>query len=122
MNKTVAEVVAEGKHVEAKIGLDVLVDKETGNLLYPCQVCGKVFDKFIYVSDPSVDPSKPVNQVCAGCKRKWQRKALAAKFLAFVQAAATGLAVKAEGKFVNFEGLAVEAVEAFLRDKLGFKF
>jgi len=62
-------------YVPMKVEVEVMVDPTTGNILYLCQHCDKLMDRFIFLTDPCVIENKTVNVLCKDGKAKWQRQA-----------------------------------------------
>ncbi len=64
-------------YLPTKIEVDVLMNPDTGNLLYPCDGCGdKAFDRYAIISDPAVDETKAVNMLCKDHKKRWMKSSV----------------------------------------------
>lgn len=119
MNKTRQEIEDAGTHTAVKIAVEVLVDKKTGNILYICEKCNRVMDRYISLTDPTFDKDRPVNQLCSKCRRKHQRKPVPSLLLSFLFDMAWA---RVSGEWVRIGDTAEERSSAYLRDKLGWAF
>ena len=119
MNLTREQVEEAGTHTSVKVAVEVLVDKKTGNILYPCEACGKLMDRFINLTDPTSDADKPVNVLCNKCRRKHQRKPIPSVLVSFLFDLVW---VKVEDKWQEAKFDGEETAVDFFRKKLGWEF
>ena len=70
---------------EIYVQIPLLMDKETGNVYYVDDLNGKVYDKYIYLTDPAVLTDRPVNILSKESRRKYQRHSVAMTAAAFLE-------------------------------------
>lgn len=75
--------------VKTKIEVEVYIDPDTGNVMFPCADDPYVYDRYAILIDP--DPNavgSPVKMVCNKHKRKYQRNSIPVTLAALLEAGA----------------------------------
>jgi len=81
---------------EIEFPIKLVIDPATGNIFFPCDKCDKLFDRFVFITDPVIDDKHVVNVLCKDHKAKYQKRQFAANFEALLQA---GAKIYLEGKW-----------------------
>ena len=81
-----------------KVELELWIDPTTGNIFYPCDKCNKLFDRYIFLTDPTENDERPVNILCKDHKKRYHRHQIQAKLEALILA---GAKIYLQGKWVK---------------------
>ena len=64
-------------YVPIKVEIELHIHPKTRNLLFPCGADGRLFDRYVYLTDPDEDSDEVVALRCKDHRRKWQKRSIA---------------------------------------------
>lgn len=71
-----------------EVPLELWLDPMTGNIFYPCDKCNKLFDRYIFLTDPTMIEGRVVNILCKDHKMRYQKRQFAVKLEDLLKAGA----------------------------------